>query len=489
MTTPYRGYTEIPGAAVPDVPYRVNLALREIDADVADAVAELEAADTAAAGRLAVVEAAAGFGSGMKLQDDAVNGLLNGSTSTAATLTKQIETKGPAATVAALAVPASPTREAFDAHTLGHLADTFHGPLKAWGEALANRKTKPAIWVNLGSSTANGGTTKFTGQQWAQRVATYITGRSTVDNAALPRLEGVKARPSAAGVYAYTGAIGGTQSSNYVNADHLAAIKALQPDLITHMVGSNDYGSRITLAAYKANLRNWMDQLQAASPGTVHLMIHQQPRNDIGNPVAPWHKYGAAMAEVAAAYDNVSYLNASAYFPAEGQMPGHIMAEAVHMNEYGHKVLADAVAQAMGTPIYYARESISPKWVGQDNAAGVDSTVMSHGLAPAPYPREITLQANVYAYGKGAATALGAEMGIRAGYNDKDDTASLIQAGPLYQFRVGQGGANYARTYSASRTYHCDANRPFWVHFVAGGNLYVSGTNTYTDFKITAEPA
>lgn len=34
MPTPYRGYSELPGSAVPDVPYRVNLALREIDADV-----------------------------------------------------------------------------------------------------------------------------------------------------------------------------------------------------------------------------------------------------------------------------------------------------------------------------------------------------------------------------------------------------------------------------------------------------------------------
>jgi hypothetical protein len=34
MATPYRGYTEIPGSAVPDVPFRVNAILREIDADV-----------------------------------------------------------------------------------------------------------------------------------------------------------------------------------------------------------------------------------------------------------------------------------------------------------------------------------------------------------------------------------------------------------------------------------------------------------------------
>lgn len=50
MATPYRGYTEIPGAADPDVPYRVNLALREIDADMNDVEAMAELAKNAMPG-------------------------------------------------------------------------------------------------------------------------------------------------------------------------------------------------------------------------------------------------------------------------------------------------------------------------------------------------------------------------------------------------------------------------------------------------------
>lgn len=482
MATPYRGYTEVPGGMTPDVPYRLNLALREIDADVQDL--ELATAETEQelSGRLAVVEAAAGFGAGMKLQDDAVNSLLLGDTKAAATVRKQIETRGPAATVADLAVMASPTREAFDAYTLSHLADHFHGPLKDWGQALRDRKTKPAIWVNLGSSTANGGTTTFAGQAWAQRVATYITGRSTLDNAALPRLEGIKSRP-ANGVHAYTGAIGGTQSSNYVNADHIAAIKVLQPALVTHMVGSNDYGSRVAVATYKTRLRNWLDQVIAAAPGAAHMLIHQQPRNDIGNPVAPWHAYGDAMREVADLYPNVAFLDASAYFPAEGAMPGHIMTEAVHMNTAGHKVLADVVAAAMGTPIYYATDQY-------DVALGGSGTVPSdtwavQDIPPAPYPRNITVRASIYGYGTGASpSAAAADVQLRASYTDNN-----VSAGTLLALRATSGGVGYASPLAGFRTYHCDANRPFRIQVVTSVNMYVSGNNQYSQVEVTATPA
>lgn len=101
MATPNRGYPELPGAVTPDVPYRVNLALREIDADVeqlddalASATYETKAAASAAAAagvsaaaaatkntvqdaRLAQLEGRAGFsGPGLSLTDEAINGVL-----------------------------------------------------------------------------------------------------------------------------------------------------------------------------------------------------------------------------------------------------------------------------------------------------------------------------------------------------------------------------------------------------------------------------
>ena len=70
MATPFRGYTEIPGAVTPDVPYRVNVPLREIDADV-------NKIDAGHGARLASLESRAGIiGDPLALEDAAVRGLV-----------------------------------------------------------------------------------------------------------------------------------------------------------------------------------------------------------------------------------------------------------------------------------------------------------------------------------------------------------------------------------------------------------------------------
>lgn len=83
MSTPYRGYTEIPGAVTPDVPYRVNLALREVDADVEDLEnrSALDAALTKA--RVADLEKLGGLAPGDITDASAANLLRKDATETA----------------------------------------------------------------------------------------------------------------------------------------------------------------------------------------------------------------------------------------------------------------------------------------------------------------------------------------------------------------------------------------------------------------------
>lgn len=483
MTTPYRGYTEIPGAAVPDVPYRVNLALREIDADVQDAVAELEAADAAAAGRLAGLEAAAGFGSGLKLQDDAVNGLLNSATSkTAVTVTKQIETKGTAATVAALKTPGTATREAFDALTLEHLGDYFHGPMKVWGEALRKQETAPAIFVNLGSSTANGGNTPNYGLSWAGRIACYLTGKSIL-NGAIPDLDPAPAARPTSGIHAYNGALGGTTSSNYLTASKLAAIKKLQPSLITHMVGANDFGGSVSLSAYKANLRNWKDQLDAATPSTVHLYIHQQGRVAAAPGAITWQQYGTAMREVAEAYPNAVFLDAGERFGLRGGLAPHLVSDNLHMNEHGHRIMADIVAEAMGTPIPYVNEARKLAVPGSKTFT-VAEDWLTATIPAAPYPRTLTLDALVFGYGTGTKETQGQEISLRATYPD-----NAVVIGDAAQVRFLNGGASHALSYAQQPTWPVDANREVTITIHSGPSIYLSGSGAYTRVTAMLAPA
>lgn len=479
MATPYRGYTEVPGSITPDVPYRLNLALREIDADIQDLETATRDSDIEVAGRLAAVEAAAGFGSGMKLQDDAVTALIAGDTKTAGKVRERVETLAPAAVETALEAEGSALRETFDALALGHLADNFHGPMSAWGQALRNRSATPAIWVSLGSSTANGGNSSNFGLSWVGRIAGYLTGKPWAS--AHTGLDQQPARP-ANGVLVVNGAQGGTKSADYLNSGRVAGIKKLQPNLITHMVGANDYGQQVSLATYKTNLRNWMDQLQAAAPNAVHLMIHQQGRQQAGGPI-PWTDYGKTMAEVAAAYPNVAFLDANERFGWNGSLAPHLVADGLHMNDAGHKIMADLVAEAMGNPIpYVATEYFhDPLTVGGQAPNTVDFVNMT--ISPAPYPRVFQVQANLYAYGTGNVGATGPDLEFRVTYTDDGS-----QVGEMLARRLLNGGVGYAMTHAANPTYRLDANREAKLNVRSAGAMYFSNNGAYSELNVTLSP-
>lgn len=482
MTTPKRGYTEIPGAAIPDVPYRVNLALREIDADVAAAVAQLEAVDAATDGRLAVVEAAAGFGPGLKLQDEVVNGLLNSSTTkTAATIAAQIKAKGTAAVIADLKTPGTPVRQAMDEHALNLLAENFRGPMGTWGAALRTANG-PALWVNLGSSTANGGNTANFGLSWVGRIATYLTGKAHTSGA-VEDLEGTATRPTS-GTHVYNGAVGGTTSANYMTAAKLAAIKRLQPHLITHMIGANDLGASVALATYKANLRNTMDQIQAASPSTVHLFIHQQGRQ-LASPKIAWAEYGKAMREVAAAYPNVAFFDASERFAGfRDGLEAHLVSDGYHMNQTGHRMMADLVAEAMGNPLPYGPQETTRIAIPGSATTTVDTVWKSFEIPAAPYPRHLNVDVALFAYGTGTTGTQGPEMAVNAFYTD-----TQASAGDAQQIRILNGAVAYAHVYTARPYYLIDANRAVRIDINAGPKVYISGSGAYSKVLTTLTPA
>lgn len=481
MATPNRKYTEVPGSITPDVPYRLNQALREIDADVAGAVAKLGEVDAGHAARLAVVEAAAGFGSGLKLQDDVVNGLLlNAASKTSVTLGKQIDTKAVAAALVALDTPGTALRQALDALTLEHLAESFHGPMSKWGAALRNPAV-PAIWVNLGSSTANGGNTANFGLSWVGRIATYLTGRSH-NNGGIGELSASPARP-AKGTFVYNGAVGGTTSSNYMDATRLANIKKLQPTLITHMIGANDLGGSVAPATYKANLRNWMDQLQAASPDTVHLYIHQQGRQ-LATPKYAWAEYGRAMREVAGLYPNVAFLDASERFTFRDGLEPYLVSDGYHMNQTGHRIMADLVAEAMGNPIPYGPQEVARIAIPGSTTTTVDTVWKSFEIPPAPYPRHLNVDVAIFGYGTGTAGTQGPEMAVNAFYTD-DET----KPGDAQQIRILNGAVGYAQVYTASPYYLIDANRTVRIDINSGPKVYISGSGAYSKVLTKLTPA
>lgn len=393
MPTEYRGYTELPGAVTPDVPYRVNLALREIDADVHDLQAAATATAARLAGRVAQLEGSKA-GDPLKVEDERAAALVaDRSSRVSAQLSERMGDDVPGIVAGAVQAP-GPLRAAVRAAA----DEVFPGPLSRWGNALDKSATAPAIWVSLGSSTAHGGSATQQGLSWSNRCLSYLSAEPRGDLAA------ATSRP-ASGVHLYSGALGGQNAGNYVGEDRLAKIRLLNPALVTHMIGSNDYAALMTLDTYRANLRKAVADVVAAAPEAVQVLVHQQARIDITAPRHPWEAFGQVMAEVAAEFENAVFLNVDKDFRRLGLSPtgdraGLLVGDKIHMGNAGHRVLADLVMDFLGTPMRYMGSDAlrtSPLAGGTFTDTAAIYVLGTVTVPPKPYPRRAS--AHLTAYG------------------------------------------------------------------------------------------
>lgn len=470
MPTPYRGYTEIPGAVTPDVPYRVNLALREVDADVEDLARTVKDGDLRLGGRVAALEGSKA-GDPLKVEDERAAALLSDPDSrTSGQLRTVLDEQVPAITAAAAAGPlGSAIRAAAD--------EAFPGPLSRWGNALAKSETSPAIWVSLGSSTANGLSTTSPGLAWADRAIGYLSGT--------PRLgmDAVTSRPTAPGIYMYSGAVSGATTATYLPAARMAKLKTLAPQLITHMVGSNDYAEGLAPEQYRASLREHVARCAEQIPGAVQVLIHQQARNDVTSPGYPWEAYGEAMAQVAEEFENVLYLNADAKFRRMGLTPtsdrAGLLAEPIHMGNRGHALMADMIMQFLGTPIHTPpAEVLRADVTGGTFAVGEETTVATILVPPAPVPRRAIFDVAI------TATSPSESELVLHGYTGKDGTTSLPEGGPL-QLRVS---STKLTAVSGSASWLIPANTAARLVVWQNGNKYITTNAAYKRAHVQLSP-
>ena len=384
-------------------------------------------------------------------------------------LRDSVKSAARAAIMEALTAAGSAERERVGAVAREAVSDTFHGPLRPWGNALADTSQAPAIWVALGSSTTQGfGVVRSLG--YVGRIAGLLTRRTTAGNA-VRGLDDATVRPND-GVHVYDGI--GVDSATYLSASRIAALGVLRPQLITHMIGSNDYASQRSLNDYKANLRSWHNQIKNVSPNTVHVYIHQQPRNDISNPVLTWTMYGNAMKEVAEELGAV-FVNVAEQFG--GRMPDALLVnDNIHLNGAGYAVLSHTIAQAIGVKMPYMANELQtvPFQPTQTVPINTPKSVASGTIKAAPYVRIARVTADVFGYGNGTMGTQGPEWGMVFRYADDD---SLLNSSP--RVRMLNGGVGSALTQSATAIFHIEPNRAVNVevelHSV-NSTTYVSGS-------------
>lgn len=208
--------------------------------------------------------------------------------------------------------------------------------------AAAKKRQEPIAGVYTGSSTsrANPGYIKKLSQkiQNTYVVSTDSSAQWSTSSNFIERID--------VGFHLYSSAEGGTRSDNYLTYEECERIAELNPAFILHMVGSNDYSHKRTIAAYKSGLReklDWFDDLLTMP--CQHIFIQAYERMDVTSPAALWEDYGLAAKEIFEARPDGVYYDIAPLYISNG-VPGAdpltlISSDKVHQTDVGYEFMAD----------------------------------------------------------------------------------------------------------------------------------------------------
>ncbi len=153
------------------------------------------------------------------------------------------------------------------------------------------------------------------------------------------------ARSSVAGVHGYNAGEPGTTAATYLTSGERTRLMPLDPDLVVHMIGSNDYKQQRPVATYTSDVARVVAGLKIKTPSARHLLVHSYQRLDVVRPRIPWSAYGTALKRIAAADPaHVSVVDLSPAYAAVG-VPGSdprnlVGGDLIHQTDAGHVFMA-----------------------------------------------------------------------------------------------------------------------------------------------------
>lgn len=151
------------------------------------------------------------------------------------------------------------------------------------------------------------------------------------------------------GVHVYNAGIAGTLAQTYLDEPMMDKIASLNPAVVNHMIGSNDWYWAVPQATYKAEIEARLDYLDAAIPSPhQHVLVHQHDRQDAPQAPSDWQDYADTLQTLADERPNVVFLDLSEPFRlAGGPTPDPlslISGDGVHLTARGYQVMVSAYA-------------------------------------------------------------------------------------------------------------------------------------------------
>lgn len=243
-------------------------------------------------------------------------------------------------------------------HGADPISEVYHGPDLVWSAGPPTLKaelgwerarTGPLKVMFLGSSTTDGyGTTRNESYvtQIVSLMAKHMVGAPAT--APVKQNTGTVTERTATGFHFLNAGVGGTTTSNYYGPTRGTLLSGWKPDLVFHMIGSNDYSQQVPLSTVKYNLRDVIMDADGKTYGRAqHVFVHSYRRLDRNDTGITWAEYGQAIREVTEEYDHCHFLDANAWWEHLGGGEWALQGDKIHALWTGNWLLAQAVSAGL----------------------------------------------------------------------------------------------------------------------------------------------
>lgn len=223
---------------------------------------------------------------------------------------------------------------------------------------LANAAATPVTLYAMGSSTTYGMDLADPSQRWTDRLMVGLGARGIdAQPAAVSPLSQAALTHRTSGALMVNAAVPGAQAETYL-AEDLPGLLLMRtggdaPDIVLHMIGSNDYYTQLPPALFGASMRATIAALDAQPNPPIQVIISTFEDPDTPSGPIPWSAYSAQMKQIAAEDPTHRlYIDLAPWFHAvdvPGADPdGYLDSGGVHPSAAGHQMIADLLLQALG---------------------------------------------------------------------------------------------------------------------------------------------
>jgi lysophospholipase L1-like esterase len=233
---------------------------------------------------------------------------------------------------------------------------------------MSTSRTRPVVVAFFGSSTTQGVGATNPADRWVNQVGaalqrTYTSGVAGWEPPVRTLTEAAASVPTVQGVHPVNGGVGGTYSNDFISSTALTQLSTLNPQVVFHMIGSNDHALGTNPVSYGTALEAKIDAIDSnSSEGVLHFLCDTYSRPDVASPLYPWQDYLTIMRNIAARRDNVAFIEqypewveagVDGYDPADPMRLTKWRVGAggdIHPSDAGHRLLASMVVKALRLP-------------------------------------------------------------------------------------------------------------------------------------------